>query len=86
MKPTLSLVLVNTGTEIGLLKMQTEQEREARETPEIKEQREQKKGAAVLTPDETPSYPIGLILEEPSYLAIYWWLRFISTSSTPSIG
>jgi hypothetical protein len=62
MKPTLSLVLVNTGTKIGLLKMQTEQEREIRETPEIKEQREQKKGAAVLTPDETPSYPIGLIL------------------------
>lgn len=42
--------------------MPTETKRETRETQEIKEQRENKKGSAVLTPNETPSFPVGLTL------------------------
>jgi hypothetical protein len=42
--------------------MPTETTRETRETQEIKEHREKKKGSAVLTPDETPSFPVGLTL------------------------
>ena len=42
--------------------MPTQTTRETRETQEIKERREEKKGSAVLTPNETPSFPIGLTL------------------------
>jgi hypothetical protein len=42
--------------------MQTEQKRETRETPQIKQDRENNKGSAVLRPDKRFSYGFGFIL------------------------
>ena len=42
--------------------MGIEEKRQTKETPEIKKQREKTKGAAVITPQEKPSFRYGLLL------------------------